>query len=359
VNKVGPVRGSAVLAVLAVVLFSACGRASPVAEVSSRPSNPASEISPVPSPNASPTPVDKYPSQLTCRLPVVAQRGGGVERGWIAFPGGQYAPDNRAVSNFSDGTAANYYPTEHMPSYDWGAGVWVPAEQQYVSPDGSEYVVQIDSRSKLPTGFYLVDAKTGTKRLIQSVTGPGGGVYWTLLGYHSEGIYLAGLGAAGDAPTQVPGLWLMNPLTGHVRLIDRSHIWDMIGGGSAWAVDAPPNAVGTWTVYRLDLATAQIKKSYASEQFGGFVAPTPDGDVLVRGGDDGGPEQIFVLTTGGDVVPLALPSGFSGDYGGHVANPGVWIALSNGAALYTKANGMQGVVQSPYGLVLFPVGKCR
>jgi hypothetical protein len=358
-RKIRTVGGLAVAAVLAAVVLGACGKGSPVAEVSSPVGSPASVISPSSSPVASPTPVDRYPSQLACRLPVVAQLGGGVERGWIALPGGQYARDNGTVSNFSDGTVANYYLTEHMPSYDWGARVWVPAEQQYVSPDGSDYVVQIDSRSKLPTGFYLVDAKTGSKRLIQSVTGPGGGVYWTLLGYQSEGIYLGGLGAAGDAPTQVPGLWLMDSLTGHVRLIDRSHIWDMIGGGSAWAVDAPPNAVGTWTVYRLDLASGQIKKSYASEHFGGFVAPTPDGDVLVRGGDDGGPARIFTLTTGNEVVPLALPSGFSSDYGGHVANPGVWIALSNGTALYTKANGMQGVVHSPYGLGLFPVGGCR
>jgi len=345
-HKIRTVGGPAVTAMLAALVLGACGKASPVAEISSPVGSPASVISSSSSPTA-------------CRLPVVAQVGDGVERGWIALPGGQYARDSGTVSNFSDGTVANYYSTEHMPSYDWGAGVWVPAEQQYVSPDGSDYVVQIDSRSKLPTGFYLVDAKTGTKRLIQSVTGPGGGVYWTLLGYQSEGIYLGGRGAAGDAPTEVPGLWLMDPLTGQVRLVDRSHIWDVIGGGSAWAVDPPLGAVGTWTVYRLDLASGQINKSYASEHFGGFLAPTPDGDVLVRGGDDGGPERIFVLTTGNQVLPLALPAGFGLDYGGHLANPGVWIALSSGTALYTKATGVQGVVQSPYGKVLFPVGGCR
>jgi hypothetical protein len=275
---------------------------------------------------------------------------GGVERGWITLPGGQYARDTATLANPS---------SEHMPSYDWGVAAWVPVEQQYVSPDGSDYVVQIDSRSNLPTGFYLVDAKTRSQRLIQSADGPGGGIHWTILGYQNEGIYLGGLGAAGDVPTEVPGLWLLDPLTGYVRLIDRSHIWDAIGGRAAWAVDALPNAVGTWTVYWLDLASGQVNKAYASDDFGGIVAPAPDGDVLIRGSDNGGPERIFLLTRTDELIPGALPSGFAVDYGGHVAQPGVWMPFGTGVALYTKAYGLRVMAQSPYGLMLFPVGGCR
>jgi hypothetical protein len=342
-------RGTVCFSIL--IFVAACGQA-----VSTSPTP--TTTSPTAS-RPSPSPPVAQPYNLTCRLPVVAQTQGGVERGWITSPGGQYLRDDGAVANFSDGTVANYYSTEHMPSYDWGVGVWVPAEQEYVSPDGSDYVVQIDSRSKLPTGFYLVDAKTGSKRLIQSAQGPSRGISWTLLAYQHEGIYLGALGAAGDAPTEVPGLWLLDPGTGSVRLIDQSHIWNEIGGGVAWAVDAPPNAIGTWTVYWLDLTTGRVNKSYASDDFGGFVAPTPEGDVLVRGRANGGAERIFRLTTTDQLLPIALPIDFGLDYGGQVAEPGVWMPFATGVALYTKASGLQVMAQSPYGLILFPAAGCR
>src|SRR5258708_7375367 len=216
-----------------VIVLTGCGHAAPTA-MTSTPSAVAapSALAATPFPAPSPSPPAPQPANLECRLPVVSQAQGGVERGWITFPGGQYAHDTATLANPS---------SEHMPSYDWGVAAWVPVEQQYVSPDGSDYVVKIDSRSNLPTGFYLVDAKTRSQRLIQSADGPGGGIYWTILAYQGEGIYLGGLGAAGDAPTEVPGLWLLDPLAGHVRLIDRSHKWDVIGGGVIWTLASPPN----------------------------------------------------------------------------------------------------------------------
>jgi hypothetical protein len=331
-----------------LMVLAACGQTRSTTSPAAAVSSPSPIRSPIPS--LSTSPLATQPLDLACRLPVVAQSPAGVERGWITLPGGEYARDTTTLTNPS---------TEHMPSYDWGGEFWVPVEQEYVSPDGSDYVVKIDSRSNLPTGFYLVDAKTRSQRLIQAADGPGGGIYWTILGYQNEGIYLGGLGAAGDAPTEVPGLWLLDPVTGNVRLIDRSHIWDVIGGGAAWAVDAPPNAVGTWTVYRLDLASGQVNKSYTSDDFGGIVAPTPDGNVLVRGGNNGGPERIFLLTRTDQLIPVALPSGFAVDDGGQVAQPGVWMPFGNGIALYTKAYGLRVMALSPYGLMLFPAGGCR
>jgi hypothetical protein len=121
----------------------------------------------------------------------------------------------------------------------------------------------------------------------------------------------------------------------------------------------PPDAVGTWTVYRLDLATGEVKRSYASADFGALFAPTPDGDVLVIGGDNGGRERLFLLTGSDQLIPLAVPSDFQSEFGGYVAKPGVWMPLTTGVALYTKAYGARVMAQSPYGLTLFPAGACR
>jgi hypothetical protein len=276
---------------------------------------------------------------------VVAQTPGGVERGWITLPGGQYTRESDPRANASE------------TSYDWGLGAWVTAGAEALSPDGASYVIQ-NLTSSGPT-FYLVDARTGKQRLILSTHGPSVGIDWSILTWQSAGIYLVGLGVTGETPSSVPGLWLLDPLTGHVRLIDRSHAWDLIGGGVAWAQDAPTGGVGTWTVYRLDVTSGVVNKAYASDDFSGLVAPTPDGDVLVRGGDNGGAERIFLLTRAGQLTPVAWPSDFGGDYGGVLDQPGVWMPIATGIALYTKAFGVQVMAQSPYGAMLFPAGACR
>src|SRR2546428_12758122 len=82
---------------------------------------------------------------------------------------------------------------------------------------------------------------TGSRRLIVSEenVGPIRGSEWKVIEYASEGIYLWTGNGGMEMP--VPGLWLLNPQTGSIRLIDGSHYWGKVSGGFAWALDEAGN----------------------------------------------------------------------------------------------------------------------
>ena len=84
----------------------------------------------------------------------------------------------------------------------------------------------------------------------------------------------------------------------------------------------------------IDLPTGEVKRSYASADFGALFAPTPDGDVLVIGGDNGGPERLFLLTASDQLIPLAVPSDSQSEFGGYVAQTGVDAAYDWGGAVH-------------------------
>lgn len=79
----------------------------------------------------------------------------------------------------------------HLPSYDRVIGAWVPVEPEYVAPDGASYILHNESTlgNDKSDYFYLVDAKTGNRRLLLPKEGPMLGAYWTVVNYASEGIY--------------------------------------------------------------------------------------------------------------------------------------------------------------------------
>jgi hypothetical protein len=269
-------------------------------------------------------------------------------RGWVTFPGATFAADPATLRHPS---------AEHMPSYDRAIGAWVPVERNYVAPDGAHYVLPLSGSAVNPPighAMYIVDAKTGSRRLILSSAGPGSGRYWSgYADFEAEGIYLSALGGVSDAPQQVPGLWLLDPKTGAVRLVDGSRIWESIGGGFAWALDYPSVVGGTlYKVYRLDLATGQGTSWFESKISLRPLSPTSEGEFLVGYGESG----FAVLDASRRLT--VLNSAPINDFGSILAKPGVWIAITSGVALYVKDAGIKVMARSESGNIIFPAGGC-
>lgn len=156
----------------ASVLVAACGAS-------------ASSSHPSPSPSyvaVSPTPAATAGTALNCRLPVAGYMSGATNvtpetqvgaGGFVEFPSGNYTPV--AASD---------------KSYLASADAWLPVSPESISPDGKTYV-QVESRTKanpsVPvTTLYLVDVKTGTKRVLLK-SSEREAVY--ALSWISEGIY--------------------------------------------------------------------------------------------------------------------------------------------------------------------------
>jgi hypothetical protein len=245
--------------------------------------------------------------------------------GWITFPGGAFARDPASLPARS---------SNHIPSYDRALGAWVPVEFENVAPDGASYVLFNESSTEVPNAFYLVDAKTGVRRLIPSRQP---GEWYAVLQYSSEGIYLAAPGAGMALP--VPGLWLMDPKTGDVRLVEGTHIWFKVGGGAAWSIEPWAPGAASYKVYRLDLQTAQITAWYETKTAIRPLSPTPDGGRVVISGDVGS-IQLAVLPEPNVLIPLVVPPDFKVS-SGRLARPGVWLSLTDGIALYTKTEGIR------------------
>jgi hypothetical protein len=149
----------------------------------------------------------------------------------------------------------------------------------------------------------------------------------------------------------VPGLWLLDPKTGAIRQLDRSHAWAVVAGGAAWAVENPPSGVGTYRVFRLDLRTKKVTAWYATKTAIRLLSPTAEGGLLFSYGDVSS-SQVGVLVRPNVFSPLKVPVGFK-PYHGIAARPGVWIALTDGIALYVKGQGIR-VMAHNYGA--FPNG---
>jgi hypothetical protein len=257
-----------------------------------------------------------------------------------------------------------------MPSYDWAIGAWVPVEQNDVAPDGANYVLEMSGDQVNPPvghAIYLVDAKSGKRRLVLSTGGPGPGRYWSgytpgLGGpdnYATEGVYLAAVGGGSDVPEPVPGLWLLNPLNRSALLIEGSHYWDVIGDGFAWTADYPVVGGTVTKIYRLDLATGQASLWYESKKSVRLISPTAEGGLLIGYGEEEGPGQLAVLDASHTLTLLDSSPDFGTDWVSILAQPGVWIAVDGGVALYMKGAGVRVMALSSSGNVIYPAGACR
>jgi hypothetical protein len=176
--------------------------------------------------------------------------------------------------------------------------------------------------------------------------------------YASEGIYLWTGNGGMEKP--VPGLWLLDPTTGGVRLIDGSHYWGKVSGGVAWGLDEANTRASASNVYRLDLGTGQVGILYESKTNITLLSPTPDGEILIDYGETGSP-RLALLAGPGSFIPVELPPGLPSIYNARLAQPGVWLAIYgsawSGIALYVKGEGVTIMARSP--LWLDAAGDCR
>jgi hypothetical protein len=208
----------------AVLVLAACSSSSPTA---------------TPSPTPSPS-----PAALSCRLPISWEVVNGPtitpKAGFLSFPGQTIAEDPSAPlgSRF----------------YDRALSRWLPTTRETVSNDGTRYAYSEGNAYVSSQGrVHVVDVTSGVDRVIYS-----GSPVFGVVDFATEGIYLTGAAAEGSPR----GLWLMNPGTGAVRLINRTIDGPQVGGGAAWgkdfnAADPSPGPGGiegpSNTVVRLDL----------------------------------------------------------------------------------------------------------
>ena len=276
-------------------------------------------------------------ASLNCRLPVISPYTPGVPPGgWITFPVGLFERDPASLRNRLQA---------HVPSYDRAIKAWLPVEYRYVAPSGASYILTGDLSLPDAGAFYLVDVKTGTRRQVLGSNGPPQAPgSWTVVDFASSGVYLW---SAGIQP--VPGLWLLDPATGKVRLIDGSHYWNMIANGVAWALDPYPSSGSSQKqgVFRLDIASGQVERWYEADLTAAgpspisMLSPDSDGHVLIEIGGDSAP-RLGLVVGPGQFRPLDVPVGFPVVNEGYLRNPGVWLALRGGGlALYTASDGVR------------------
>jgi hypothetical protein len=209
------------------------------------------------------------------------------------------------------------------------------------APDGATYVVHDELKA---TGFYLVDARTGAQRLILSADGPAPAPgSWQVVEWAREGIYLWSVGMLAT-----PGLWLLDPQTGNVRLVDGSHYWSVVAGRVAWAIDQPRGAdAGTYNaLYRLDLASGQVSTWYETKGNLRLLTATPAGEVLITEGDGYGVPNV--VRGPNQISPLVISPDQPAVGWAYSTNPGIWLSLQGGGlALYIKGAAATVVSRSP------------
>lgn len=282
------------------------------------------------------TPKPTATAGLSCRLPVISPYEPGVPPGgWITFPGGQFERDPATLANRLNA---------HVPSYDRAIKAWVPLEYRYVAPSGDSYILTNDAALPDPSAFYLVDVRTGTRRLVLGDGPPQAPGSWMVVDFAGAGVYLWSAGIQ-----TVPGLWLLDPGTGKVRLVDGSHYWRMVANGVAWALDPEPSSGSSQKqgVFRLDIASGHVERWYeadlpvAGPSPVSMLSPDADGHVLIEIGGDSAPRLGLVV--GPDQFrPLSVPVGFPVVNEGYLQNPGLWLSLRGGGlALYTASDGVR------------------
>lgn len=300
-----------------VTLSFLAGCGSPTTAANPSPSGPRTSS---PSPLSSQVVSASLAPGLSCRLPVLVPTSFPSSEppgGWVTFPSGSFVRDPTSSAN----------PVNHQPSYDWAMHRWVPVESVNVSPDGRHYVN--DQQPGAIGKIDLVDAATGASRTIYTTSG-----YRRVVAYAPEGIYLTDTGI-----NPSPGLWLLDPATGAVRLIpgsDQHPSWFLVGHGAAWTVVGVPGPLGSGEqLLRLDLGTAQTTTWYASQLPLGLVALDRDGHPLISLLTD--PVSVALLDSPNHLQQLEFPSGvaFSGD--AYATPSRVWLSLQHdeGVALFT------------------------
>jgi hypothetical protein len=183
---------------------------------------------------------------ISCHLPVVQHPPVGpalFQTVFVDFPAGKVTIDQRGAFEQHDvlytSVAIPHLSGLSWPSWDRTLSRWVPAEQEAISPDGARYAYAIAGsdypKTNLHPVAHLVDIATGADRVV-GLPALDPFLTWGVASFTTDGIYLRKLPYEGISP---PGLWLLNPSTGSVRLAARDSALGSPHGGAVWvnAVD--------------------------------------------------------------------------------------------------------------------------
>lgn len=254
----------------------------------------------------------------------------------MTFPGGEYTRDPSSPTDV----------VNHEPSYDWPLKRWLPVESVNTSPDGNFYV--LNQLPGVPFGtIYLVNVTTSVRRVIFSSP-----AYRRVVAYTSKGIYLTDTGI-----NPGPGLWLLDPATGAVRLIPGSEHnagWTLVGAREAWTV----SGFSTQTVLRLDLDTGQITNWYQSSLPMVLTAINSQGLPIIKVLGDS--VKMGLLQRSEQFQEFHLPAGvdFWGEASAEASR--IWLPLQRdgGVAIFTGDPAVQ-VLKTQTGSSAFSIaGDC-
>jgi hypothetical protein len=276
------------------------------------------------SPTATATPTVSTSStpvavNINCRLPVHLTNSV-TTGGWLAFPSGQFSTD----------PAANVTPPPSSlssadRSYNWRYKRWVPVPWNAQSPDASRYAYAA------PEGIHVVDASSGSDRLIARTSG------LIVIKFEPEGIY--GRKANGSE------LWRVNPVTGRVEQVLNQGQWFTVGHGAAWGFS--PGTINNRWLVRVDLRDASTTVWYSAAPVMDVLGVDSAGRPIVAVGGANWRQgnvqmQIRVLTApefGSTFYPTAGPwnlAFFENDWQASSDTHGVWVPWPDGIYLLTS-----------------------
>jgi hypothetical protein len=137
-------------------------------------------------------------------------------------------------------------------SYDWSLRKWLPVARPWVASNGLSYAYS-DRQGSL----HVVDAASSADRSVNNDH------LWAVVDYAPEGIYAAARASASQPPG---GLWLIDAASGTARMIASTGDWEFVGAHTAYGLAsphyAPPNIVYGNDLVVLDLNTGRATTMY-------------------------------------------------------------------------------------------------
>ena len=252
----------------------------------------------------------------------------------VAGVGGEHLRQSTAIPHLS-GKGGVYY--------DVAFTRWLPVSRSQVSPDGSHYAYF----PSLPPydSIRIVEVASGRETSLSLSK-----KFWQILDFGSEGVYLheAWEGVA-------PGLWKLDPATGHLSQDRNSEIVVAVNGGVAWIEDIDPGAPAAYSHLTGGKVPNRLSRLLLETGAVSAWITTPNNTPVVIGFDAGGNPivatgieggyQIWVTTGPGQATAIGpfppasiyATAAFGDDHG-----RGIWLGLHDGLYLFGLA-GLQRV----------------
>ena len=332
------------------------------------PSQAASSQSPGPS-TAAPTAQTSPPSSInpgpdlpvtavdfSCRLPVVtsiSQAGGGItlQGGFISFPSAQIQEDPAGTMYSGDQDfTTNATPVLHgngfVPFYDRAQSRWVPAPARQSLADGTGYAYPTWNPQTGISTAHVVNVASGSTRSFEL------SLPWNpdVADFRAEGAYILSSSALGGPGG---GVWLLDPVTGTVKLLRQIQgVW-AVRDGYAWAARFDPRDKTVWppselapanSLVRIDLATgAETVWFYRAGAYPWLLGLDAKARPVLLLGNGPSRNEIRLIDQPGSSGALVYSGDTSGlDYlqGDHDR---LWFGTATGIYLYSPTAGFQKV----------------